>query len=120
MSASRRGFTTEYKVEAEQRAIDPGRSISEVAREPNVGVAPRPLGQAGIGALPSAPDRVLIKRAMIEAAHKRVLYIDHSKFERRALHDAWVEVMLAPVTPARRERCDGLAASALGQISPRN
>ena len=37
MSASRRKFTTEYKVEAAHRVIDSGRSIVEVARELNVG-----------------------------------------------------------------------------------
>jgi transposase len=37
MSASRRKFTTEYKVEAAHRVIDSGRSIAEVARELNVG-----------------------------------------------------------------------------------
>ena len=37
MSASRRKFTTEYKVEAAHRVIDLGRSIAEVARELNVG-----------------------------------------------------------------------------------
>jgi len=36
MSASRRKFTTEYKVEAAHRVIDSGRSIAEVARELNV------------------------------------------------------------------------------------
>ena len=75
-------------------------------------------------------DAVLIKRAMFEAARKRVLYIDHSKFEKRALHahhkvsdfdvvivdsnispddlgrlqDTGVEVMLAPVSASRRDR----------------
>ena len=33
MSAARRKFSTEYKVEATHRAIDSGRSISGVARE---------------------------------------------------------------------------------------
>lgn len=33
MSASRRKFSTEFKVEAAHRVIDSGRSISEVARE---------------------------------------------------------------------------------------
>ncbi len=33
MSASRRKFSTEYRVEAAHRVIDSGRSISEVARE---------------------------------------------------------------------------------------
>jgi transposase-like protein len=37
MSARRRKFTTEYKVEAAHRVIDSGRSIAEVARELNVG-----------------------------------------------------------------------------------
>lgn len=37
MSASRRKFTTEYKVEAAHRVIDSGRSIAEVARELNIG-----------------------------------------------------------------------------------
>jgi len=37
MSARRRKFTTEYKVEAVHRVIDSGRSIAEVARELNVG-----------------------------------------------------------------------------------
>lgn len=37
MSARRRKFTAEYKVEAAHRVIDSGRSISEVARELNVG-----------------------------------------------------------------------------------
>jgi hypothetical protein len=109
-------------------------------------VAPHPFGQAGSVPFHQRHDRVLIKREKIEVAHKRVLYIDHSKFERRALdahrpisrldviivesnissedlstlHDTWVAVMLAPVTPARPERCDGLAAPPLGQISPRN
>ncbi len=36
MSASRRRFTTEYKVEAAHRVIDSGRSIAEVARELNL------------------------------------------------------------------------------------
>lgn len=31
-------------------------------------------------------DTVLVKKAMFEAARKRVLYVDHSKFEARALH----------------------------------
>jgi len=31
-------------------------------------------------------DTVLVKRAMFESARTRVAYIDHSKFERRALH----------------------------------
>jgi DeoR/GlpR family transcriptional regulator of sugar metabolism len=31
-------------------------------------------------------DTVLVKRAMFEAARTRVAYVDHSKFERRALH----------------------------------
>lgn len=73
-------------------------------------------------------DAVLVKRAMFEAARQRVLYIDHSKFAKRALHahhkvsdfdlvivdaniadddlsrlqDTGVEVMLAPVSVARR------------------
>ena len=33
MSATRRRFTTEYKVEAAHRVIDSGRSVAEVARE---------------------------------------------------------------------------------------
>jgi transposase-like protein len=33
MSASRRRFSTEYKVEAAHRVIDSGRSVAEVARE---------------------------------------------------------------------------------------
>lgn len=37
MSASRRKFTTEYKVEAAHRVIDSGRTIAEVARELNIG-----------------------------------------------------------------------------------
>jgi transposase len=37
MFASRRKFTTEFKVEAAHRVIDSGRSIAEVARELNVG-----------------------------------------------------------------------------------
>lgn len=36
MSAHRRRFTTEYKVEAAHRVIDSGRSIAEVARELNL------------------------------------------------------------------------------------
>lgn len=31
-------------------------------------------------------DAVLVKRAMFEAAKRRILYFDHSKFEKRALH----------------------------------
>ncbi|SCL21667.1 DNA-binding transcriptional regulator of sugar metabolism, DeoR/GlpR family [Micromonospora pallida] len=31
-------------------------------------------------------DTVLVKRAMFEAARTRIAYVDHSKFERRALH----------------------------------
>ncbi|WP_377644568.1 DeoR/GlpR family DNA-binding transcription regulator [Oryzobacter terrae] len=31
-------------------------------------------------------DTVLVKRAMFTAARRRVLYVDHSKFEQRALH----------------------------------
>lgn len=31
-------------------------------------------------------DTVLVKRAMFESARMRVVYLDHSKFERRALH----------------------------------
>jgi len=31
-------------------------------------------------------DAVLVKRAMFEAAERRILYVDHSKFSRRALH----------------------------------
>jgi DeoR/GlpR family transcriptional regulator of sugar metabolism len=75
-------------------------------------------------------DAVLIKRAMFDAARKRVLYLDHTKFEKRALHahhkvsdfdvvivdsnispddltqlqDTGVEIMLAPVTATRRDR----------------
>lgn len=37
MSASRRKFTTDYKVESAHRVIDSGRSIPEVARELNIG-----------------------------------------------------------------------------------
>lgn len=37
MSARRRKFTTEFKVEAAHRVIDSGRSVAEVARELNVG-----------------------------------------------------------------------------------
>ena len=74
-------------------------------------------------------DAVLVKRAMFDAARKRVLYFDHSKFEKRALHahhkvtdfdvvivdsnidpddlarlqDTGVEVILAPSTGSRRE-----------------
>jgi hypothetical protein len=55
MSACRREFTTEYMVEAAHRVIDSGRSIAEVTRELSVDVAPHPFGQAGIGALLSAP-----------------------------------------------------------------
>lgn len=32
-------------------------------------------------------DAVMVKRAMFAAARKRVLYIDHTKFEKRALHE---------------------------------
>ena len=39
MSARRRKFTTEFKVEAAHRVIDSGRSVAEVARELNVGEA---------------------------------------------------------------------------------
>lgn len=72
-------------------------------------------------------DAVLVKRAMYSAARKRVLYVDHSKFNKRALHehhritdfdvvivdsniaepdlealrDTGVEVLLAPVPPRR-------------------
>lgn len=75
-------------------------------------------------------DAVLVKRAMFEAARKRVLLIDHSKFHKRALHavnqvvdydvvivdsgvdpadlafldDTDVEVVIAPPAPARRHR----------------
>jgi DeoR/GlpR family transcriptional regulator of sugar metabolism len=75
-------------------------------------------------------DAVLVKRAMFDAARKRVLYLDHTKFEKRALHahhkvsdfdvvivdsnispddlarlqDSGVEVMLAPVSLTRRDR----------------
>jgi DeoR/GlpR family transcriptional regulator of sugar metabolism len=31
-------------------------------------------------------DTVLVKRAMFESAHTRIAYLDHSKFDRRALH----------------------------------
>ena len=31
-------------------------------------------------------DTVLVKRAMFESARTRIAYLDHSKFERRALH----------------------------------
>jgi len=31
-------------------------------------------------------DTVLVKRAMFESAHTRIAYLDHTKFERRALH----------------------------------
>ncbi|MPY78031.1 MAG: DeoR family transcriptional regulator [Actinophytocola sp.] len=31
-------------------------------------------------------DTVLVKRAMFEAAAQRILYVDHTKFQRRALH----------------------------------
>lgn len=31
-------------------------------------------------------DTVLVKKAMFEAAAQRILYVDHTKFERRALH----------------------------------
>jgi DeoR/GlpR family transcriptional regulator of sugar metabolism len=31
-------------------------------------------------------DTVMVKRAMFEAAAQRILYVDHTKFERRALH----------------------------------
>jgi DeoR/GlpR family transcriptional regulator of sugar metabolism len=31
-------------------------------------------------------DTVLVKRAMFESAAQRILYVDHTKFERRALH----------------------------------
>lgn len=37
-------------------------------------------------------DTVLVKRAMLKAARRRVLYVDHSKFNQRALH------ALAPLT----------------------
>lgn len=37
-------------------------------------------------------DTVLFKRAMMKAAARRILYVDHTKFERRALH------ALAPLT----------------------
>lgn len=37
MSARRRKFTAEYKVEAAHRVIDSGRSIAEVARELSIG-----------------------------------------------------------------------------------
>jgi DeoR/GlpR family transcriptional regulator of sugar metabolism len=73
-------------------------------------------------------DAVLVKRAMFEAARRRILYIDHTKFEKRALHahhkvtdfdmvivdsnispddlnrleDTGVEVLLAPVAGSRR------------------
>lgn len=31
-------------------------------------------------------ETVMVKRAMFESAHRRVLYVDHTKFTRRALH----------------------------------
>jgi len=37
MSANRRKFTTEYKVQAAHRIIDSGRAIAEVARDLNIG-----------------------------------------------------------------------------------
>ncbi len=37
MSARRRRFTAEYKVEAAHRVIDSGRTIAEVARELSIG-----------------------------------------------------------------------------------
>ncbi|MFJ9378184.1 hypothetical protein [Streptomyces sp. NPDC101455] len=37
-------------------------------------------------------DTVSFKRALMDAAAKRILYVDHTKFERRALH------ALAPLT----------------------
>lgn len=72
-------------------------------------------------------DAVLVKRAMFEAARQRVLYLDHSKFEKRALHahhrvtdfdivivdsniapddlarleDSGVRIMVAPSVPRR-------------------
>jgi transposase len=39
MSATRRRFTTEYKVEAAHRIIDSGRSVAEVARERSINEA---------------------------------------------------------------------------------
>lgn len=33
-----------------------------------------------------ADETVLVKRAMFESAKRRILYVDHTKFERRALH----------------------------------
>ena len=43
MSKSRRSFTVEYKVQAAHRVIDPGRAVSEVARE--IGVGEQLLGR---------------------------------------------------------------------------
>lgn len=40
MSGYRRQFTVEYKVEAAHRVIDSGRTIAEVAREPNIEEGP--------------------------------------------------------------------------------
>lgn len=39
MSATRRRFTAEYKVEAAHRVIDSGRSVAEVARELSINEA---------------------------------------------------------------------------------
>lgn len=55
-------------------------------------------------------DAALVKKAMFESAAKRVLMLDHSKFEKRALHahiplaDFDVVIMDAKTSPAHVER----------------
>ncbi len=59
-------------------------------------------------------DAVAVKRAMFDAAAKRVLYVDHAKFEKRALHahhhvsDFDVVIVDDGVAPADLEMLQGL------------
>ncbi len=61
-------------------------------------------------------DTVLVKRAMFESAAQRILYVDHTKFERRALHalipvtdfDIVIVDWLTPEEHVRRLRKNGI------------
>ncbi|OZM82990.1 DeoR family transcriptional regulator [Pseudonocardia sp. MH-G8] len=54
-------------------------------------------------------DTVLVKRAMFESAAQRILYVDHTKFDRRALHALlpltdFDVVIVDAATPAEHQR----------------
>ena len=71
-------------------------------------------------------DTVLVKRAMFDSARTRIAYLDHSKFERRALHalgpikdfDTVIVDSSTPEDHIRSLRLDGVNVVVAEDIGP--